>query len=54
MVLAKPEVFIGARGGQVRRRSGQCTDETTRKFVSAQMVAFEQWIAAVGRMRAPG
>jgi len=54
MVLAKPEVFIGGAVGKFDANSGQCTDETTRKFVSAQMVAFEQWIAAVGRMRAPG
>jgi chromate reductase len=51
-VLTKPEVFIGAASGKFDA-DGRCTDETTRKFVSAQMAAFEQWIAAVGRMRAP-
>jgi chromate reductase, NAD(P)H dehydrogenase (quinone) len=52
-VLNKPEVFIGAAGGKFDA-DGRCTDETTRKFVGAQMAAFEQWIAAVGRMHAPG
>ena len=51
-LLTKPEVFIGAAAGKFDAE-GRCTDETTRKFVSAQMVAFERWIAAVGRMRAP-
>jgi chromate reductase len=53
MVLVKPEVFIGGAAGKFDAASGQCTDETTRKFVSAQMEAFAQWVAAVGRMRAP-
>ena len=51
-VLAKPEVFIGAAAKF--DAEGRCTDETTRKFVGAQMAAFEHWIAAVGRMRASG
>ena len=49
-VLVKPEVFIGGAGAKFDAQ-GQCTDETTRKFVTAQMKAFEPWIAAVGRMR---
>jgi len=52
-MLTKPEVFIGAAAGKFDAE-GRCTDETTRNFVSAQMTAFEHWIAAVGRMRAPG
>ncbi len=52
-VLTKPEVFIGAAAGKFDA-DGRCTDETTRKFVGAQMVAFQQWITAVGRMRGPG
>jgi chromate reductase, NAD(P)H dehydrogenase (quinone) len=51
--LAKPEVFIGAASGKFNVE-GHCTDETTRTFVGGQMAAFEHWIAAVGRMRAPG
>jgi chromate reductase len=50
-VLVKPEVFIGAAAGKFDAE-GQCTDATTRKFVGDQMLAFERWIAAVGRMRA--
>ena len=50
MPLPKPEVFIGGASAKFDAQ-GQCTDETTRKFVTAQMKAFEPWIAAVGRMR---
>ena len=52
MVLVKPEVFI-AQAATKFDAQGQCTDETTRKFVGEQMAAFERWIAGVGRMRAP-
>ena len=50
-VLAKPEVFIGMAGTKFDAE-GRCTDDTTRKFVTDQMAAFQRWIAAVGRMRA--
>jgi chromate reductase len=49
MVLAKPEVFIGGAGAKFDA-AGQCTDETTRKFVGDQMRAFDKWINAVKRM----
>jgi chromate reductase len=49
MVLAKPEVFIGGAGGKFDAE-GNCTDETTRKFVGDQMKSFEKWIGAVKRM----
>ena len=49
MVLAKPEVFIGGAGAKFDA-AGQCTDETTRKFVGDQMRAFDKWINAVQRM----
>jgi chromate reductase, NAD(P)H dehydrogenase (quinone) len=49
MTLVKPEVFI-AHAGTKFDAAGQCTDEATRKFVAAQMSAFERWIAAVKRM----
>jgi chromate reductase len=52
MVLAKPEVFIGMAATKFDAGTGACTDETTRKFVAAQMTAFEAWIAGVKRMRA--
>jgi len=51
MVLAKPEVFIGSAAGKFDAASGECTDEATRKFISAQMLAFEGWIAGVRRLR---
>ena len=50
-VLVKPEVFIGSAAAKFDA-GGRCTDDTTRKFVAAQMVAFEQWIAGMARMRA--
>lgn len=50
MTLIKPEVFIGGAGAKFDA-AGQCTDETTRKFVGDQMRAFEKWISAVQRMR---
>jgi chromate reductase, NAD(P)H dehydrogenase (quinone) len=50
-VLAKPEVFIGLAPTKFDVASGRCTDETTRRFVTDQMAAFERWIGAVSRMR---
>jgi chromate reductase len=49
--LIKPEVFIGAAASKFDAATGQCTDETTRKFVGDQMRAFETWIASVKRSR---
>jgi chromate reductase len=33
--------------------SGRCTDETTRKFATDLLLAFESWIAGVCRMLVP-
>jgi chromate reductase len=52
MTLIKPEVFVGNVAGKFNAE-GECTDEATRKFVTAQMAAFEAWIGAVKRMAAP-
>jgi len=52
MTLIKPEVFVGNVASKFNA-DGQCTDETTRKFVGAQMAAFEQWIGAIKRMATP-
>jgi chromate reductase, NAD(P)H dehydrogenase (quinone) len=52
MTLVKPEVFVGNVASKFNAE-GECTDEMTRKFVTAQMAAFEAWIAAVKRMAAP-
>ena len=46
--LAKPEVFIGMAAGKFA--DGRLTDETTRKFLSDQMIAFEDWIKRVKRL----
>lgn len=45
--LAKPEVFIGMAAGKFA--DGKLTDETTRKFLADEMVAFEDWIKRVKR-----
>jgi len=47
--LVKPEVFIGNALAKFDAQ-GECTDETTRKFVTDQMRAFGKWIEAVKRM----
>ena len=52
MTLIKPEVFVGHAASKFNA-DGACTDEATRKFVGAQMAAFESWIGAVKRMAAP-
>jgi len=45
--LARPEVFIGNAAGKFAE--GKLTDETTRKFLTEQMVAFEDWIKRMKR-----
>ena len=40
--LPKPEVFIGNSAGKFA--SGVLTDETTRKFLTEQLIAFKAWI----------
>lgn len=49
MTLVKPEVFIGGAAGKFDA-TGQCTDETSRKFVADQMRSFDKWVDAVKRM----
>jgi len=46
--LAKPEVFIGMAASKFT--DGRLTDETTRKFLTDEMVAFEDWIRRVKRL----
>lgn len=53
MPLVKPEVFIGSASGKFDAQ-GHCSDETTRKFVTDQMLAFGQWIGGVRRMQSAG
>jgi len=45
--LVKPEVFIGM--AESKFADGKLTDETTRKFLTDEMVAFEDWIKRVKR-----
>jgi chromate reductase len=47
MVLGKPEVFIGM--AQNKFVDGKLTDEPTRKFMTDQMVAFQDWIVRMQR-----
>ncbi|MGE3488323.1 MAG: NADPH-dependent FMN reductase [Nitrospira sp.] len=49
MVMIKPEVFIGLAGTKFDA-VGNCTDEGTKKFIGAQMAAFEKWIRGVKAM----
>jgi chromate reductase len=42
LVLTKPEIFIGQASSKFDPQ-GRCTDAPTRDFVTAQMVAFQQW-----------
>ena len=45
--LVKPEVFIGNSASKFT--DGRLTDETTRKFLTDQMIAFEDWIKRMKR-----
>jgi chromate reductase, NAD(P)H dehydrogenase (quinone) len=45
--LVKPEVFIGNSASKFT--DGKLSDETTRKFLSDQMIAFEDWIKRMKR-----
>jgi chromate reductase len=47
MWLARPEVFIGMAASKFG--DGKLTDETTRKFLSDEMLAFEDWIKRMKR-----
>jgi chromate reductase len=49
-VLAKPEVFCGMAQTKFDT-TGRCTDDTTRKFATDLMAAFERWIAGVVRLK---
>ena len=51
LVLAKPEIFIGMAQTKFEAVTGRCTDDTTRKFVTDQMAAFEHWVGVVARMK---
>lgn len=46
--LAKPEIFIGMAQSKFGP-DGKLTDEPTRKIMTEQMVAFQDWIARMKR-----
>ena len=46
--LARPEVFIGMAPSKFGA-DGKLTDDTTRKFLTDQMVAFEDWTRRMKR-----
>ena len=48
LCLARPEVFIGMAGTKFAP-DGKLTDETTRKFLTDEMVALEDWIKRMKR-----
>ena len=50
-VLVKPEIFVG-NVNQKFDANGQCTDELTRQFITAQMTAFKAWIERQQRANA--
>ena len=47
--LVRPEVFIGMEASKFDA-GGNLTDQTTRKFMTDQMIAFRDWIARVKKM----
>ena len=46
--LVRPEVFIGMAAAKFGP-DGKLTDETTRKFLTDQMIAYEDWIKRMKR-----
>jgi chromate reductase, NAD(P)H dehydrogenase (quinone) len=49
--LLKPEVFIGNAQTKFDATTGKLTDEPTRKILSEQMVALEDWVQRMQRMQ---
>lgn len=47
--MVRPEVFIGMEASKFDA-GGKLTDETTRKFMTDQMLAFRDWIARVKKL----
>ena len=47
--MVRPEVFIGVEASKFDA-AGKLTDETTRKFMTDQMLAFRDWIARVKKL----
>lgn len=47
--MVRPEVFIGMEASKFDA-GGKLTDDTTRKFMTDQMIAFRDWIARVKKL----
>ena len=47
--MVRPEVFIGVEASKFDA-AGKLTDETTRKFMTDQMLAFRDWIERVKKL----
>ncbi|MSQ52058.1 MAG: NAD(P)H-dependent oxidoreductase [Betaproteobacteria bacterium] len=50
-LLVKPEVFIGSAPGKFSPE-GKLTDEVTRKFLTDQMIAYQDFIGRIKRVTA--
>jgi chromate reductase len=48
-LLVRPEVFIGNEASKFDA-NGKLSDETTRKFLGDQMLAFRDWILRVRKL----
>lgn len=48
-LMVRPEVFIGMEASKFDA-AGKLTDETTRKFMTDQLVAFRDWIGRVKKL----
>jgi len=44
-VVNKPEVFIGSVSQRIDAKTGEITDEPTKKFIAMQLAAFAKFIA---------
>ena len=51
MTLGKPEIFIGNCSQKIDAKTGQITDEATKKFVGQQLATFAKFIEQHGGKR---
>ncbi len=51
LTLNKPEIFIGNCGQRIDEKTGQITDEATKKFIGQQLAAFAKFIEQHGGKR---
>jgi chromate reductase len=48
VTLNKPEIFIGNASQRIDEKTGQITDEATKKFIGLQLVGFAKFIERFG------